>query len=398
MRILWIGPWQSDVLCQQVRGSMAQALHEQGNEVSTIVIGPEGSWRTGGYDHVLYCPKPRHVPGKIINQLRIALMAARYGGETIVLGEKAAHLAPWLAAVRRLRRRPWQLVLDIRTLPIPMTAGVLATSFARSFALRMGIAFRHVDAWMAITARLRQSVEARVNTRGLPCLVWESAVDPRLLNQTGTAPAAPLVRCGHALNVLYLGSLSRGRQMDLPIRALAKYGHRFGSVGLHIVGSGDHVPELTRLVAELGVGHCVHLWPPVSHNEVGGVISACDIGILPLADCEAWNTSSALKLYEYMGCARPVLVSDIPAHRDILDGQPFAFFMPEYSPEGFAGALAEFAARPPETRQQLGLAAREFVRNGHTWTHRARRISEFLSQHRRPTGSRSGANRAAGGS
>ena len=379
MRILWIGPWQSDVLCQQVRGSMAKALHEAGNEVSTIVIGETGSWKTGGYDHVVYCPKPRHTFGKIMNQVRFALIASRYQGDTIVLGEKAAHLAPWLSAVRRIRRRRWQLVLDIRTLPIPMASGVLARAFARSFALRMGVAFRHVDAWMAITPRLRRAVESRVNTRDLPCLIWESAVDQGFLDQTDTVPAATISGCGHPVNVLYLGSLSRGRQMDLPIRAMAEFRQQLGPVGLHIVGSGDHVPALHRLIAELNVGDCVHLWPPVPYDQVGGVIRACDIGILPLADCDAWNTSSALKIYEYMGCGRPVLVSDIPAHRDVLYEQPFAFFMPEYSPRGFADALLRFTAIAPDARRRLGQAAREFVRNGHTWNHRARSITGFLA-------------------
>ena len=232
---------------------------------------------------------------------------------------------------------------------------------------------------MAITQRLREAVQEKVDTRGLPCQIWESAVDRGFLECEDIEPAENIVECGHDWNVLYLGSLSKGRRLDLAVRAIAELDNPHKRVGLHIVGSGDHLPELKQLVTELQVSDVVHIWEPVPYSQVPSTILACQLGILPLPDCDAWNTSSALKLYEYMGLGTPILVSDIPAHRDAVGGQPFAFFMDEYSTKGFNEALTRFLACPESEYQKLSKQAKEFVKSGHTWDHRARVIHRFLA-------------------
>jgi glycosyltransferase involved in cell wall biosynthesis len=386
MKILWVGPWRSDALCAQVRGKMAQAIHNSGNEVATIVIGDPGTWRTGGYDRVFYCPTPRTTLGQIVNQLRLAAVVARYEGDVIVLGEKVSHLAPVASLIRGVLGRTWSLVLDVRTLPIPTGHDQGRRRNCR-FWKSLRIAFRFVDAWMAITPRLRDLVKEKANTRGLTSTIWESAVDEGFPDLEVSEPYLPVRECGHDCNLLYLGSLSRGRRLDLPIRAMAELKSTSGTIGLHIVGSGDDVPELRKLIRQLRLDRVVHLWDPMPYSAVPKLIKACDMGILPLPFCDAWNTSSPLKIFEYLGLGLPVLVSDIPAHRDLLGGQPFAFFMHDYSPGDFNEALGRFLALPQETRLALGSRAREFIRAAHTWSHRARVIDDFLIQLRSGNGS-----------
>lgn len=378
MRILWIGPWLSSALSTQVRGSMARALHDAGNEVGAVVIGKRGSWQTGGYDFVHYIPVPRSSLGRWSNQVRMGRMIAGFRGDVVVLGEKAAHLSPIASLARAHSQLDWSVVIDVRTLPIPSGHGNQCESREKRFWKQLKIGFRFADAWMAITERLREAVQERIDTRGLPCEIWESAVDRHFLENNGTAPYRCIAECGHKINILYLGSMSRGRRLDVAIKAMRDLNQREQNVGFHIVGSGDHLSELKQLVRELCLMGCVHFWNVVPYSEVPSVILACDLGILPLPDCEAWNTSSALKLYEYMGVGRPVLVSDIPAHRDAVGGRPFAFFMGEYSAQGFCAALRRFLAYPQCIRRELGQQAREFVRNNHTWDHRAGTIYGFL--------------------
>lgn len=360
---------------------MARALHDAGNEIGTIVIGKPGSWKTGGYDWVQYCPARHSMLDKAMTQVHLALIVAGFHGDVLVLGEKAAHMAPIAFLARALSRQKHKIVIDVRTLPIPTDENVNVTPKATRFWAQLKAGFPFADAWMAITPRLRDAVKKRIATRDLPCLIWESAVDPKFLEYEGTSPSAErLLACGHEINVLYMGSLSKGRRLDLAVRAMTEFGNESGRVGLHIVGSGAHHSELKDLVKELNLSKMAHVWDPVPYPQVPSVIAACDLGILPLPDCEAWNTSSALKLYEYMGVGRPILVSDIPAHTHAVGGQPFAFFMKEYSVAGFNEALRRFTEQPKAARQALGEQARTFVREHHTWDHRARIIHEFLEK------------------
>lgn len=377
MKILWIGPWRADSLCTQVRGSMAQAIHDVGNEIGTVVIGERGSWHSGGYDWVHYCATPKTPLGKCGYQARISHVIAGFKGDVVVLGEKAAQLAPIVWFVRKCFRRHWKIVIDVRTLPIPGGERRLKARGKRFWLqLRLGLPF--ADGWMAITPRLRKVVQERINTRRTPCEVWASAVDRRFLDCEGSVPAANIVGCGHDCNVLYLGSLSKGRRLDLAVRAMAELDNPQNRVGLHLVGSGDHLRELKRLVNELRISNVVHIWDPVPYAEVPSTILACQLGILPLPDCDAWNTSSALKVYEYLAVGIPLLMSDIPAHRDAVGDQPFAFFMGQYSTRGFNRALARFLQCSEREYADLRKQAKNFVRNGHTWDHRARVIHDFF--------------------
>ncbi len=379
VRILWIGPWRADALCAQVRGSMARALHDLGNEIGTVVIGESGSWHTGGYDWVHYCPVPCSFAGKLMNQARIARIIAGFKGDVLVLGEKVAHLAAVAALVRCCLRRKWRIMIDIRTLPIPDSDARRAASQARRFWRQLRIGFRFTDAWMAITSRLRQSIDAIINTRSLPCAIWQSAAERRFIECDDVEPAENIAKCGHDWNILYLGSLAKGRRIDLAVRAMAEFENPDGKVGLHIVGSGDHLPELRELVKDLKVADTVHIWEPVPYSEVPSTILACQLGILPLPDCDAWNTSSALKLYEYLSLGIAILVSDIPAHQDAVGRQPFAFFMDDYSTKGFNEALSRFLACSEHEYCELREQAKAFVRSGHTWNHRAQVIHRFLT-------------------
>jgi glycosyltransferase involved in cell wall biosynthesis len=379
MRILWIGPWRADALSTQVRGSMAQAIHDAGNEIGTIVIGERGSWKTGGYDWVHYCPIPKTALGRWVNQARMSRVIGQFRGDLLVLGEKAAHLAPIAALVRKCLRRQWKIVIDIRTLPIPDGGARGVEARGKRFWKQLRIGFPFADAWMAITDRLREAVQERIKTRDLPSEIWGSAVDRRFLDCGESVPAENIVGCGHDCNLLYLGSFGKGRRIDLAIRAMADLDNPQNRVGLHIVGSGDHLQELKSMVGELQVADVVHIWDAVSYAQVPSTILACQLGILPLPDCDAWNTSSALKVYEYLGVGTPVLVSDIPAHRDAVGGKPFAFFMDQYSTRGFNDALARFLECSEAEYADLRRQAAGFVRDGHTWDHRAGVIHDFLA-------------------
>ena len=379
MRILWIGPWHADKLCAQIRGYLAQAIHDVGNEIGTVVIGERGCWKTGGYDWIHYCPPPRSVWGKCANQARMSCAIAGFKGDVLVLGEKVAHLAPVAAVLRTCYRRKWKIVIDVRTLACPSGEVGRPAPREKLFWRQLRTGFPHVDGWMAITDRLREAVAGEVDTRGLPCGIWESAVDRELIENEEIEPSRKIAECGHERNILYLGDLEKGRRLDLAVRAIAELKDPSGKVGLHIVGSGNQMSEIERLVAELRVENTVHIWGPIPYSEVPSTILACELGILPLPDCDAWNTSSPLKLFEYMGLGTPILVSDIPAHRDAVDGQPFAFFMDEYSTKGFNEALTRFLACSEVEYRELRKQAKEFVRAGHTWDHRAQVIHHFLT-------------------
>ncbi len=132
-------------------------------------------------------------------------------------------------------------------------------------------------------------------------------------------------------------------------------------------------------IDRLGLKERVTLIDTIPHQEVPAQIQRHHAGILPFPPCDAWNTSSPIKLFEYMACGKPVIVTDIPAHRNVLNGKPFAFFARDASPEALAGAIRQaYAAR--NQFLELGRLARQQVLAQHTWAQQAERLSAFLGQ------------------
>ncbi len=380
-RLLWVGPWRVEDPWASVRSSMFIALRRQGWSVSTVILGRQSEeWILRGVDNVITLQGASSRLDSLRYLLELSWIIFKFKGEFVVLGHMSPHfaVAAWLG--KRLFFQSKIVVLDVRTLPSPSTDQVeVDKTKERLFwgKMRFGMAF--AEGWLAITDRVRCAVIDQIGTRAqkLPQAIWASGVDGSFLNSETVAPWTEITKKGHRYNVLYLGSLGKGRCLDLAIRAMRLLGKR-GEVGLHFVGEGNARASLQTLVTELGLQDCVHIYPSVPYLQTVSVIKACDIGILPLPDCPAWRTSSPLKLFEYMAQRKPVLISTIAAHTDLLQGKPFAFFMDEYSPEGFCRALEQFLQLAPAEQIQRGDAAWEFVRKGHTYDHRAQTINNFL--------------------
>jgi glycosyltransferase involved in cell wall biosynthesis len=122
----------------------------------------------------------------------------------------------------------------------------------------------------------------------------------------------------------------------------------------------------------------------ILHEDVGARMADCDILIAPYSsqvqhsgkgDIGRWM--SPLKLFEYMAAARPMLVSDLPVVREVLQDGKSALMCTPDDVESFAKALRLLAA-DPDLRGRLGRAARRKLEEEYTWDIRARRVLQGI--------------------
>jgi len=86
---------------------------------------------------------------------------------------------------------------------------------------------------------------------------------------------------------------------------------------------------------------------------------------------ESARWMSPLKVFEYMAAGRPIIVSDLPVLREVVQDGVHALMCEPENPAVWAEALGRLA-RDPDLRVRLGREARaEFLRR-YTWTARAR--------------------------
>lgn len=110
----------------------------------------------------------------------------------------------------------------------------------------------------------------------------------------------------------------------------------------------------------------------VPGKDVPAMLSACDVLAMPFPDFPHYRTHmSPLKMFEYMAADRPMITSDLPTVRDVLD-EKTAFFCTPGDSHSLASALQTIAEYPTDAKAKAK-AARELVER-HTWKERMKRV------------------------
>src|SRR3989344_2047521 len=112
------------------------------------------------------------------------------------------------------------------------------------------------------------------------------------------------------------------------------------------------------------------------HKEIPFYLKAADIVVLPNSAEEDISSkyTSPLKLFEYMASGRPIVASDLPSVREILNGNNAVLVKPDN-----LESLAEGVERVLNDKilaDNISYAAFEDVKN-YTWQKRAKAIVEF---------------------
>ena len=119
----------------------------------------------------------------------------------------------------------------------------------------------------------------------------------------------------------------------------------------------------------------------VKNSEVPLWLSACDVLLLANRIAPGWDNRNALwtsplKMFEYMASGKPIVASDQPVLREILDDGT-AVFVPSTDADAWAGAVTALL-QDPVRANFLGMAARRRVTKCYTWRARVRTCLDGL--------------------
>jgi glycosyltransferase involved in cell wall biosynthesis len=115
----------------------------------------------------------------------------------------------------------------------------------------------------------------------------------------------------------YVGGIAKTRELDFIVNAFVKLNNGdYGKWALVFIGDGDDLVRLKDEVSKRSLDNVFFLGR-VSHVDVPGLISDLTFGVCHLPSLSLFNTSFPMKVLEYLAAGIPVLVSDIPAHKEI---------------------------------------------------------------------------------
>jgi glycosyltransferase involved in cell wall biosynthesis len=168
-------------------------------------------------------------------------------------------------------------------------------------------------------------------------------------------PAAPLV--------LYLGGLMGGRGIEQLVDAMTL----MDDAHLVLLGAGHLADDLAERARSAGIGERIHLLDPVPPAEVVGYAASATIGVSPIVpSCLNYRYSLPNKLFQYMAAGIPVVASDFPQVREIVEGAGAGRVVDTERPEAIARAAAAVLAEP-SAAAEMGRRGREAVRTRYHW-------------------------------
>ncbi len=141
--------------------------------------------------------------------------------------------------------------------------------------------------------------------------------------------------------MLYVGNLEKYQGIDLLLEAMGKALAEDDSLALALIGgSAEDIRKYTRKTKELGIASKVFFCGPRPVNMLGFYLRQADIVVSPRVQGE----NTPMKIYSYMDSGRPVLATDLPTHRQVLD--PSIACLVEANPEKMAAGMTQLAGNP----------------------------------------------------
>ncbi len=169
--------------------------------------------------------------------------------------------------------------------------------------------------------------------------------------------------------IIYLGGMSPTRGLLEVVEAFSLVARQHPSWELQLVGSARPAlfeDELKALAKERGVAANVKFIPWVPYEEKEELSSQASMGIITFLPYS--NNTSCLpnKLFDYMLVSLPVIASDFPLYREVVEPHRCGLIVDPERPEAIAEAMTYLIEHPTEARC-MGENGRRAVAEQYNW-------------------------------
>jgi len=183
---------------------------------------------------------------------------------------------------------------------------------------------------------------------------------------------SPSTRRGGGERVLvYVGGISKLRGAIEMVRAL-EYLNPSWDVRLDLVGKFEP-PELEQELQALPGYRRVRFLGWMQPQDVYAHLAKVDIGLVCLHPEPRYMVGWPVKLFEYMAAGLPVVASNFPLWKEIVEGNRCGITVDPLDPKAIAQAVEYLLAHPEEARR-MGENGRRAVEEKYNWGKEAEKL------------------------
>jgi glycosyltransferase involved in cell wall biosynthesis len=267
--------------------------------------------------------------------------------------------------------------MDIRTVPVEVHSFRDRVDRLLFWTLPLTFLKTLPDSFSFITKPLKNSVEAEFKTSFPDCVIWTSGVNTL---RFVTMQAAKRTQPKDTFILFYHGIITENRGIDLVIKAVAMLDHTIQSNLLfQVVGRGYDETRLKALAQQLGIEDKVQFPGYLPFDKIAGAIKAADCCICPLPNLHDWNVSSPIKVFEYLACAKPIILTPITAHKNIFsEDASYIVWADDDSVDNISCAIRK-AYQQRDSLTKKAAEAITFVEKNHDWKVQGEKLANYLN-------------------
>lgn len=359
----------------------AEALIKQGYEVDVICVRMPGNLAVDCYKGVTIYREKYHFLPRLVNTDGLWIKLRYYINFFFTAGYRLTklhlmkhydtiqiHNLPdflvFCALIPKFLGVP--VILDLHDLMPELYAGNLGKNpslTARLIRLQEWLACKFADHVITVTEIWRQALIQR----GLPgpkCSVVMNVADTDIFHPSANGSLRLTGRDGFKL--IYHGTMREQFGLDLAIQAINLVRHDIPQIHLTMVGGGEYLPHMKKMIEELKLGQYISIEPTRLAEELPQIINSCDLGIVPYRSDAFMDGALPTKLMEYAAMGLPAIAARTTAIQAYFSNTNTEFFEP-----GDADDLARcilLLYHNPERMAELARGSENFNRR-YNWAH-----------------------------
>lgn len=185
-------------------------------------------------------------------------------------------------------------------------------------------------------------------------------------NRMHVPPPSDRLRAMGKSILVYIGALNPQDGVDYLLRAIKHMVVDLGRTDFYcvIMGGGDSLQDLKDLSAKLQIEDYVELTGYISEEDLLANLSAADICMDPDPSSPLNDSSTWIKIMEYMAFSKPIVSFDLK--ETMYSAQDAASFVPANDELAFAKATVELMD-DPKRRMRMGKFGRQRIENELQW-------------------------------
>ena len=175
--------------------------------------------------------------------------------------------------------------------------------------------------------------------------------------------------------VMYVGHMYHWKGVDTLVEAATRLSDN-EQIWL-IGGTPEELPRIEQLAKQLELTN-IHLAGYVPYEHISTYMAAADVLVIPNSgdyDISRFYTSP-IKLFEYMAAKRPIVASNLPSLREIIEHNETALLVQPDNPSSLAIAIQRLQSDSHLSSRLVDNAT--VLVSKHTWSGRSQRILEFI--------------------